>query len=172
MDWKYLFTSFDGRIGRQQCWIGTIVMIIIVLILSFVVMPLLGISMMAGFDPAAGPDAMMSMMRKAAIIQVIMTAILAYPAVALMKKRLNDRNKPSWLIYLFWAPTILSLLMGVTGLNFTVSDVGGVMMPAPSTLSMIVGIATLAIGLWALVELGFLKGTEGPNSYGNDPLAG
>ena len=172
MDWKYLFTSFDGRIGRQQWWIGTIVMIIIVLILSFAVMPLLGISMMAGFDPAAGPDAMMSMMRKAAIIQVIMTAILAYPAVALMKKRLNDRNKPSWLIYLFWAPTILSLLMGVTGLNLTVSDVGGVMMPAPSTLSMIVGIATLVIAIWALVELGFLKGTDGPNNYGKNPLAG
>ena len=26
--------------------------------------------------------------------------------------------------------------------------------------------------LWLLVELGFLKGTEGPNDYGNDPLVG
>ena len=26
-------------------------------------------------------------------------------------------------------------------------------------------------GIWALTENGFLKGTEGPNSYGNDPLA-
>jgi len=26
--------------------------------------------------------------------------------------------------------------------------------------------------IWALVELGFLRGTEGPNQYGNDPLAG
>jgi len=26
--------------------------------------------------------------------------------------------------------------------------------------------------IWGLVELGFLRGTEGPNQYGPDPLAG
>ena len=26
--------------------------------------------------------------------------------------------------------------------------------------------------IWILVELGFLRGTEGPNQYGPDPLAG
>ena len=26
--------------------------------------------------------------------------------------------------------------------------------------------------IWALVELGFLRGTDGPNQYGPDPLAG
>ncbi|MGH6819525.1 MAG: DUF805 domain-containing protein [Methylocella sp.] len=26
--------------------------------------------------------------------------------------------------------------------------------------------------IWVLVELGFLRGTDGPNQYGNDPLAG
>ncbi|MBC8037260.1 MAG: DUF805 domain-containing protein [Rhizobiales bacterium] len=25
--------------------------------------------------------------------------------------------------------------------------------------------------IWALVEMGFLRGTDGPNEYGNDPLA-
>ncbi len=27
-------------------------------------------------------------------------------------------------------------------------------------------------GLWALIECGFLKGTDGPNQYGPDPLQG
>ena len=27
------------------------------------------------------------------------------------------------------------------------------------------------IGLWALIENGFLRGTDGPNTYGNDPLS-
>lgn len=27
-------------------------------------------------------------------------------------------------------------------------------------------------GLWALIDLGILKGTDGPNEYGPDPLAG
>jgi uncharacterized membrane protein YhaH (DUF805 family) len=31
-------------------------------------------------------------------------------------------------------------------------------------------LASLAISIWGLVELGFLRGTVGPNQYGPDPL--
>ena len=31
-------------------------------------------------------------------------------------------------------------------------------------------LAAFAISIWALVELGFLRGTVGPNRYGPDPL--
>jgi len=29
---------------------------------------------------------------------------------------------------------------------------------------------SLALWVWAIVELGFLRGTKGPNRYGPDPL--
>jgi uncharacterized membrane protein YhaH (DUF805 family) len=32
------------------------------------------------------------------------------------------------------------------------------------------GLVSFAISIWALVELGFLRGTPGPNQYGPDPL--
>jgi uncharacterized membrane protein YhaH (DUF805 family) len=32
-------------------------------------------------------------------------------------------------------------------------------------------IALVVVGLWYIVELGFLSGTAGPNDYGPDPLA-
>jgi uncharacterized membrane protein YhaH (DUF805 family) len=32
-------------------------------------------------------------------------------------------------------------------------------------------LASVAISIWALVELGFLRGTSGPNDFGPDPLA-
>ena len=35
---------------------------------------------------------------------------------------------------------------------------------------LIFSLASLAVSLWALVELGFLRGTAGPNRYGPDPL--
>jgi uncharacterized membrane protein YhaH (DUF805 family) len=171
MDLKFLFTSFDGRIGRQQWWIGTIILFVIALVLYFVLLPVLGLSMMSGFDPAGGPDALMSMMRKAAIGQVILTAIFAYPATALMKKRLNDRDRPGWFVAVFWAPTVVNLILGLAGLNITSTDMGGGAMPAPSSLSMIVGLIALVIGIWSLVELGILRGTQGPNKHGPDPLA-
>jgi len=34
----------------------------------------------------------------------------------------------------------------------------------------LIGLVPIIGGLWILVELGFLRGTEGPNQYGNDPL--
>jgi uncharacterized membrane protein YhaH (DUF805 family) len=172
MDFMNLYTNFSGRIGRQSWWIGTIILLVVAVIISFFVMPLIGMSMMAGFDPTAGADAIPGMMRKAAIIQIVITAIFAYPATALMKKRLNDRDRPAWYVYVFWAPTVLNLLLGLTGLSHTMTDMGGMMMPQPSGLGWVVNIASLAIGIWALVELGFLRGTQGPNQHGPDPVAG
>ena len=32
MDWKYLFTSLEGRIGRKSYWMGVIAMTVIVVI--------------------------------------------------------------------------------------------------------------------------------------------
>jgi uncharacterized membrane protein YhaH (DUF805 family) len=34
----------------------------------------------------------------------------------------------------------------------------------------VAGLVSLIISIWALVELGFLRGTPGPNQYGPDPL--
>jgi uncharacterized membrane protein YhaH (DUF805 family) len=31
--------------------------------------------------------------------------------------------------------------------------------------------ATSVLMLWLVIEIGFLKGTQGPNRYGPDPLA-
>jgi uncharacterized membrane protein YhaH (DUF805 family) len=37
---------------------------------------------------------------------------------------------------------------------------------------LILQLASLAVSIWALVELGFLRGTSGPNQHGPDPLVG
>jgi uncharacterized membrane protein YhaH (DUF805 family) len=36
----------------------------------------------------------------------------------------------------------------------------------------LIGLIPIIGGLWLLIELGFLRGTAGPNSYGPDPLQG
>jgi uncharacterized membrane protein YhaH (DUF805 family) len=35
---------------------------------------------------------------------------------------------------------------------------------------ILIGLVPLIGGIWALVETGFLEGTQGPNQYGPDPL--
>ena len=36
--------------------------------------------------------------------------------------------------------------------------------------SLTSGLVALVIGIWLFIEIGFLKGTQGPNRFGPDPL--
>ena len=167
-----MFRGFDGRIGRQTWWIGTLIMIAVSIVLYFVLGTVMG-SGLSSVDPQAvlEPGYLEGYMRKMALSQLIILAIVAYPVTALMAKRLNDRDRPSWFKWLFWAPTALNLILTFAGLTMTTTDMGGVTVPMPTMLSSILGVANAIIGIWALIELGILKGTTGPNRHGPDPLA-
>jgi uncharacterized membrane protein YhaH (DUF805 family) len=69
-------------------------------------------------------------------------------------KRLHDRNKSGWWLLVFYLlPGAIGNIGPYTGLDFVFQ------------------LASLALSIWALVELGFLRGTPGRNQYGPDPLA-
>ena len=174
MDWKYLFMSFEGRIGRKSWWLGTIAMIVVAIILYLILSAIMGTGISAMMNPekVMEPGFMESYMRSAAWQQLISLVLLGYPATALMSKRLNDRERPSWMKWVFWAPTVLSVLLGLTGMAYTSTDMGnGVMMPTPTMLTTVLGVLSIIVGVWALVELGFLRGTDGDNQHGQNPLA-
>ena len=116
MDWKFLFTSLEGRIGRRSYWVGSLTIVVITMV-SSMVDRLLGTAGEYGYGPISG----------------IVSLIMIYPAIMLYAKRWHDRNKSGW-----W--TLISLVP-------------------------VIG------GLWMLIECGFLRGTEGPNRFGPDPLA-
>jgi len=138
MDWKYLYTSFEGRINRQPYWIGALVLVGALIVINLVLI------LLAGF---AG-----------LIIVYIISLLVIYPSLAMMIKRFHDRNKSGWWSLIFYIPAIIN---------------GVISASAPdSSLTMITGLITLVVSIWFLVELGFLKGTDGPNDYGPDPLGG
>jgi uncharacterized membrane protein YhaH (DUF805 family) len=115
MDWKYLFTSFEGRIGRQGYWMGVLVLV--------------GVSIVAGLlDAILGTGGESGW----GVVSVIATLAMLYPAIALYAKRWHDRGKSGW-----WS---------------------------------LIGLIPILGGIWMLVELGFLKGTDGSNQYGADPV--
>ena len=89
---------------------------------------------------------------------VIALLVVWVSSVAIAIKRLHDRGKSGWWVLVFiFAP---GLLQGI-----------GTRLGDPVSL-MVLGVASLAISIWALVELGFLRGTPGDNAYGPDPLRG
>ena len=79
-------------------------------------------------------------------------------AVAICVKRLHDRNRPGW-----WAAIFIGLPVVLGGLSALIGN---------ELLGMVFGLAQFAVAVWGLIELGILRGTVGPNQYGEDPLAG
>jgi len=97
--------------------------------------------------------------RLSAIIDLAFT----YPEFAVAIKRAHDRDLPVWLLGIFFgAGAVLDLF---TVLGLAGSD------EAPSMLSLAIAVPFTVFGLALLVELGFRRGTVGPNQYGPDPLA-
>ena len=97
-------------------------------------------------------------------LSAIVDLAFNYPEFAIAVKRGHDRNLPIWLIGIFFAVSVLNDLFMVTGWA-SVND-------QPSTPELIVAALFIVFGLALLIELGFRKGTPGPNQYGPDPLAG
>jgi uncharacterized membrane protein YhaH (DUF805 family) len=95
-------------------------------------------------------------------LSTILDLAFTYPEFALAVKRANDRNLTPWVVALFFAVNVaLDLFTLLNGPIDTTNPVNAVIL-APFAL--------LAIAL--LVELGFRRGTDGPNRFGPDPLAG
>jgi uncharacterized membrane protein YhaH (DUF805 family) len=92
------------------------------------------------------------------IVFIIVLLVLWISSVAIAIRRLHDRGKSGWWVLVFiFVPGVLQ------GIGSRLGD------PVPM---MILGLAGFAISIWALVELGFLRGTRGDNAYGRDPLRG
>lgn len=154
MDFKYLFTSFEGRIGRKDFWLG----LLVIIIASFVLIGVLGI---------------LTWVLPVSFVSLVGSLIMLYPALALSLKRLHDRNKAAkpW-AYIMFGPGILTNIMQAMGVGFTTTEIQGELVTYPSNgLATALSVITAIVGLWVLVELGFLKGTTGDNQFGSDPVS-
>jgi uncharacterized membrane protein YhaH (DUF805 family) len=97
--------------------------------------------------------------RLAAIVDLAFT----YPEFAVAIKRLHDRNLPIWLLVFFFGGAALTDLFSLLGIG------GGD--DSPNVLLLAVEVPVAVLGLALLVELGFRRGTVGPNPNGPDPLS-
>ncbi|HZR59549.1 MAG TPA: DUF805 domain-containing protein [Xanthobacteraceae bacterium] len=96
-------------------------------------------------------------------LNAVVDLVFTYPEFAIAVKRGNDRNMPLWPIATFFGGSVLLDLIGVLGLAGTSEQ--------PSTLTYAITVPFTIFGIGLLIELGFRKGTTGPNPYGPDPLA-
>jgi uncharacterized membrane protein YhaH (DUF805 family) len=141
-----LLFGFQGRVGRGQFWLALVIWTAVFFMLIVAVMV-----------ATSTLDALFS----AALILYMLTVLLFVPVGI---KRLHDRNKRGWWILIFLGVPTATLLLGLL--------IG----EEPSTQPMPIGVVIvqyigLAVLLWALLELGLVRGTIGSNRYGPDPVA-
>jgi uncharacterized membrane protein YhaH (DUF805 family) len=164
MSLLHLLFGFSGRINRAKFWLAVVLWIVFwaIAVPACVVaaFAILGLHLP---DSSLPSEELVSRYIRMAfdylflLIIIIAIFIVSWiSAFAVGVKRLHDRNKSGWWILLFYlAPSVLS----------------GIASTSEQPLaSFVLGLASFVISIWGLVELGFLRGTVGPNPYGPDPL--
>jgi uncharacterized membrane protein YhaH (DUF805 family) len=152
MTLQHYFVSPFGRIGRQEFWLGMLGIMALTLLAVHVLDPL-------GFQPS--PD---GKIRPPSLGSTVFNLLLSWPTTAIMIKRFNDRDRPYW----------VGLALGAAMVVLVIANFLGLMLD-PDRMSLVERALLFSGAIaftWALIENGFLAGTNGPNRYGADPLAG
>jgi len=177
MDFQYLYLKTDGRISRKTWWIGAIILGVVNVVISLLILPLIGLGgpnmaaiLSAQSDPAQVGALVASAVQASAWGSLVLFLVFAYPAYCLSVKRRHDKNNAGRDVLIYFGVTVVMLLIQALGLGYSMTDIQGMVVPMPSLLFSIVGGLTAIFGLYMLVVLGFLKGTDGTNTYGPDPL--
>ena len=144
-----LLASYTGRINRAKYWTAVLIYIGVMIVMIAVGFIMVGNSLLeTGGEDAE--DVIAGLFSKG--IGFILIVLIVYipmivSGVFVGIKRLHDRDKSGWWLLLFYlVPGLLS---------------------GHGTILSLVG---FALSIWGIVELGFLRGTAGPNKYGPDPL--
>lgn len=112
MDWKWLLTSFDGRINRAKFWAGIGVLVALGIVATL-------IDLMIGSSFYIGGGSQMG------IVGLLASLASIYFALAVYAKRWHDRDKSGWwsliaivpFIGFVWILVELGMLEGTRGAN-------------------------------------------------------
>jgi tetratricopeptide (TPR) repeat protein/uncharacterized membrane protein YhaH (DUF805 family) len=138
------YFSFRGRIGQQTWWIGSAVLLSVAVIARWLAW-WLGFSDVPMLPTNVG------------------IAILVASALALTIKRLNDRDRPSWIGWTWAALCVIAIMAPSLGWWPSMHETA---LTAPAVLVLMGVPAT-----WIFIDNAFLPGTPGPNRYGPNPMA-
>jgi uncharacterized membrane protein YhaH (DUF805 family) len=167
MDWawlSWLLFSFKGRMQRLYFWVTSLVVGVVA---SMVSSTMESIAQSFGFGFIDPDTNAFELSVPLSVLLSVVGVLNLWINYALAAKRLHDRNRSGWWLL---APTV-ALIVAIAFALVTLSLPEGEREPW-NTIAIIFVFATVALGLWLVLEIGFLRGTQGPNRFGPDPLAG
>jgi uncharacterized membrane protein YhaH (DUF805 family) len=150
--WAQAFFSFRGRFSRSDYWVKNIILQTVIFSIYSIAFLLAMIS--AGGAALGGSKALAMAF---GIIPAIISLAALWPVLAILVKRIHDRNKSGWLSSLIYIPLLFYVISLIL---------------LPIVITVLLSIVWMGIGIWFFVEFGCMRGTVGPNRYGADPVFG
>jgi uncharacterized membrane protein YhaH (DUF805 family) len=144
MEWLARLLSFTGRSTRKPYWLT--------------ILPFTLLAMTGGGLTMEGEEREAWML---VAMGVLLLIAAVFPMIAVSVRRLHDRGRSGWWLVLYW---VIPMLFG--------SSAGEpAIVPLPhETLASVFNLLSIGLSVWALVDLGFLKGEPRENRFGPDPL--
>jgi uncharacterized membrane protein YhaH (DUF805 family) len=149
------YFSPSGRVSRSQYWLKYFLPVFVIGIVIEVII------LSAGKESAAG-SAFDSLLN-------LFYLVTLWPGIAVLIKRIHDRNKTGWLVMLLYVPLVFLVAALIATVTAAVLDNDAATTASGIALA-IVGLITVAITIWFFIEFGCMRGTVGPNKYGPDPV--
>jgi uncharacterized membrane protein YhaH (DUF805 family) len=143
MNWGQLFFNFNGRVNRAKFWIAALIFAAINVV-------------MAVLDYVTDQSVVFQ------ALNGMLSIVILISSIAVGVKRLHDRNKSGWYLLLFYLVPSVLVVIGV---------LVGAFVEDSTIIATVLGLLAFAIGVWAFIEMGCLRGTIGVNQYGPDPVA-
>ena len=157
------YFSFRGRISRSQYWLRFVVPYLVVAVVLQTAIALT--------EPGSGANVALT------VIYGLFVLICIWPHLAVLVKRIHDRNKSGWLCLALYIPWILFSIALMAWLGAVLvaiaagkSETAAVAVGGFMIVVGILGAISLGIALWFFIEFGCLRGTIGANRFGPDPV--
>lgn len=167
------YVRFDGRIGRQHYIQSVLILMFITLLFRYVVGSLYyGMPMILPHN-ITDESAFRAVLKSKTIGDSISSLVLLGPMSSVVARRLHDRSWSGWLnlLWIFSTATYFGLWFAEINSVAALNDQG--FWERKSTLvSHLDGLVAGVIQIFFTIELWFRRGTDGPNRFGPDPLAG
>lgn len=151
MNLTTLLFSFRGRINRARYWLVALINLAIFTACLVFALALIGLEIS---NATPWTDAPVNYLFMAILAVVGLLMIWSNTAAGI--KRLHDRDQSGWWMLVFWGIGAIVDFLQETATT--------------SSSKFILGVGSFAVTVWIIIELGCLRGTQGPNRFGSDPL--
>jgi uncharacterized membrane protein YhaH (DUF805 family) len=160
MTLNHLLSSFEGRINRAKFWLGFLIYLLVSGSLYAAVVTCYWLSARAD---EASQQFWQGVTLLVSVVALIVAVVALMWAFAIAVKRLHDRGKSGK-----WTIVFILLPWGLDRVSEIVDSTSE--LAFRNWIETGLSIATGAVLVWSLVELGILRGATGSNQYGEDPL--